>query len=150
MGPQSSSFLFFFLLLASTYVFNITGWKLNCHLSSSIQVLSTAISFSKSTIKRYLHKWKWEVYNFLHFKNKTLRFDLVRLHLKKPTQFWKSILWADQAEINLLIFFKSWVWYYIHRHIGLDHSWMRDWKAKISAQLKQGVSMYCISVLCYT
>lgn len=96
--------LLFFLLLASTCVFNITTWKLNCHLSSSIQGLSTAISFSKSTIKRYLHKWKWDVYNWLHFKNKTLRFDLARLHLKKPTEFWKTSLWADQTEINLLIF----------------------------------------------
>ncbi|XDV43857.1 hypothetical protein PO909_012255 [Leuciscus waleckii] len=78
--------------------------------TTSSQVKDTlqevGVSLSKSTIKRRLHKNKYRGFTtrckpFISIKNRKARLDFAKKHLKKPDQFWKSILWTDETKINL-------------------------------------------------
>ncbi|XP_075437068.1 uncharacterized protein LOC142474739 isoform X2 [Ascaphus truei] len=78
--------------------------------TTSSQVKNTlqevGISLSKSTIKRRLHESKYSVFNtrckpFLSLKNRKARLDFAKYYQEKPSQFWNSILWADETKINL-------------------------------------------------
>lgn len=78
--------------------------------TTSSQVKDTlqevGVSLSKSTIKRRLHESKYRGFTtrckpFISLKNRKARLDFAKKHLKKPDQFWKSILWTDETKINL-------------------------------------------------
>ncbi|CAM4736095.1 unnamed protein product, partial [Leuciscus chuanchicus] len=77
--------------------------------TTSSQVKDTlqevGVSLSKSTIKRRLHESKYKGFTtrcqpFISIKNRKARLDFAKKHLKKPDQFWKSILWTDETKIN--------------------------------------------------
>ena len=64
------------------------------------------VSVSKSTIKRRLHESKYKGFTtrckpLISLKNRKARIDFAKKHLKKPAQFWNSILWTDETKINL-------------------------------------------------
>uniref|UniRef100_A0A3B5Q0B9 Transposase n=2 Tax=Xiphophorus maculatus TaxID=8083 RepID=A0A3B5Q0B9_XIPMA len=64
------------------------------------------VSVSKSTVKRRLHESKYKGFTsrckpFINSKNRQARVKFAEKHLKKPAQFWKSILWTDETKINL-------------------------------------------------
>ncbi|CAJ0938076.1 unnamed protein product, partial [Ranitomeya imitator] len=64
------------------------------------------VSVSKSTVKRRLHDSKYKGFTsrckpFINTKNRQARVKFAEKHLKKPAQFWKSILWTDETKINL-------------------------------------------------
>ena len=63
------------------------------------------VSLAKSTIKRRLHKSKYRGFTtrckpFISLKNRKARLEFARRHLKKPAQFWTSILWTDETKIG--------------------------------------------------
>ncbi len=70
--------------------------------TTSSQVKNTlqevGMSLSKSTIKRRFTRANKE--GSPQGANKA-RLDFAKKHLKKPEQFWKSILWMAEIKINL-------------------------------------------------
>ena len=77
----------------------------------------------KSTLKRRLHVNKYRGLTtrckpLISLKNRKARLDFAKKHLKKPAQFWNSILWTDETKINLYqTDGKKKVW----RRLGMAH-----------------------------
>ena len=62
---------------------------------------------SKSTIKRRLHQSEYRGFTtrckpLVSLKNRKIRLEFAKQHLKKPSQFWNNILWRDETKINFI------------------------------------------------
>ena len=71
------------------------------HVKNTLQ--EVGVSVSKSTIKRRLHESKYRGFTtrckpLISLKNRKARLDFAKKLLKKPAQFWNSILWTDETD----------------------------------------------------
>ena len=60
----------------------------------------------KVNIKRRLHQSEYRGFTtrckpLVSLKNRKIRLEFAKQHLKKPLQFWNKILWTDETKINL-------------------------------------------------